>query len=60
MQHSLQLLVDQCMWNKKEVCFQYASVCKNMGFEYVIGDKSEKENNEKWPKNKAAKDNNND
>ena len=41
-QHPERLLVDQCMWRKKAVCFRYASVCRKMGLEYVKGDKFEK------------------
>ena len=29
-QHPKKISTDQCMWNKKAVCFQYASVCKHM------------------------------
>ena len=45
---------------KKVVCFQYASVCRQMGLEYVKGDKFEKGNKDKWPKHKAVKDNKDD
>jgi len=55
-QHPVRFSVDQCMWNKKAVCFQYASVCRKMGLEYVKGDKFEKGSKEKWPKHKAVQD----
>ena len=41
-QHPARFLVDHCMWNKKAMCFQYASVCRKMGLEYEKGDKFEK------------------
>ena len=48
------------MWNKKAMCFQYASVFRKMGLKYVKGDKFEKGNKDKWPKHKAVKEDNND
>ena len=44
------------MWNKKVVCFRYASVSRTMGLKYVKADKFEKGNEDKWPKHKAVKD----
>ena len=44
------------MWNKKAVCFRCGSVCKNMGLEYVKGDKFKKGCEDKWPNHKAVKD----
>ncbi len=41
-QHPSRFTTDQCMWNKKAVCFQYASVCKQMGLKYVKADEFEK------------------
>ena len=46
-------MTDQCMWNKKAVCFRYASVCKQMGLKYVKADEFEKGKEDKWPKHKA-------
>ena len=31
------------MWNKKAVCFRYASVCKQMGLKYVKASEFERE-----------------
>ena len=47
------------MWNKKAVCFQYVSVCKQMRLKYVKADEFEKGKEDKWPKHKdkAVKDN---
>ena len=58
-QHPTHFSTDQCIWNKKAVYFRYASMCKQMGLEYVKWDKFEKGNEDKWPKNKAktVKDN---
>ena len=53
MQHPEQFLNDQCMWNKKSVCFQYASVCKQMGLKYVKANEFKKGKKDKWPKHKA-------
>ena len=46
------------MWNKKAVCFRYASVCKQMGLKYVKANEFEKGKEGKWPKHKvkAAKE----
>ena len=54
MQHREQFLTDQCMWNKKAVCFQYAIVCKQMGLKYVKSNEFEKGKEDKWPKHKAT------
>ena len=59
-QHPARFSVDQCMWNKKAVCFRYASVCRKMGLEYVKGNKFKKGSKDKWPKHKAVKDNKKD
>ena len=52
-QHPEQFSTDQCMWNKKAVCFRYASVCKQMGLKYVKANEFEKGKEDKWPKQKA-------
>ena len=57
--HPAGIVDNKCMRNKKVACFQYASVCRKMGLKYVKGEKFEKGNEDKWPKHKAAKDNNN-
>ena len=53
--HPSRIADNKCRWNKKVVCFQYVSVCRQMGLEYVKGVKFEKGNEEKWPKHKAVK-----
>ena len=58
--HPSRIADDKCMWNKKVVCFQYASVCRKMGLEYVKKENFEKGKEHKWPKKKAAKDKNDD
>ena len=35
LQHLKRFSISQCMWNKKEVCFRYAIVCKQMRLKYV-------------------------
>ena len=36
-------MTDQCMWNKKNVCFRYLAVCKQMGLKYIKGTSSKRE-----------------
>ena len=52
-QHLEKLLTDQCMWNKKAVCFRYLAMCKQMGLKYIKGHEFEKGKEDKWPKHKA-------
>ena len=52
-QHPERFLMDQCMWNKKATCFQYAAVCKQIGLKYVNANEFEKGKEEKWQKHKA-------
>ena len=56
MNHPSRIANNKCMWNKKVVCFQYGSVCRQMGLKYVKGDKFKKGNKDKWQKHKAVKD----
>ena len=37
--HPLRITDNKCMWNKKVMCFRYASMCRTMGLKYVKGDK---------------------
>ena len=46
-------MTDQCMWNKKNVCFRYLAMCKHMGLKYIIGHEFKKGKEIKWPKHKA-------
>ena len=55
-QHPDRFTKEQCMWNKKAVCFRYASVCKQMGLIYLKGHEFEKGNEDKWPKHKPKED----
>ena len=55
-QHPERFLTNQCMWNKKAVCFRYSSVCKQMGLKYVKASEFEKGKEDKWPKHKAKED----
>ena len=65
-QHLPRFTTDQCMWNKKAVCFRYTSVCKQMGLKYVKVNEFEMGKEDKWQKHKAKavkddkKENNND
>ena len=52
-QHPERFSADQCMWNKKAVCFRYNAVCKQMGLKYMHASEFEKGKEEKWPKHKA-------
>ena len=45
-------MTNQCMWNKKAVCFRYVSMCKQMGLKYVKANEFEKGKEDKWPKHK--------
>ena len=58
--HPSRIVGDKCMWNKKVACLRYERVCRKMGLEYVKKDKFEKGKEDKWPKHKAAKDENDD
>ena len=46
-------MTDQCMWNKKALCFRYVSMCKQMKPKYVKANEFEKGKEDKWPKHKA-------
>jgi hypothetical protein len=52
-QHPERFSADQCMWNKKAVCFRYNAVCKQMGLKYMNASEFEKGKEDKWPKHKA-------
>ena len=52
-QHPERFSTDQCMWNKKAVCYRYNSMCKQMGLKYVKATEFEKGKEDKWPKHKA-------
>ena len=52
-QHPEKFSTDQCMWNKKAVCFRYAAVCKQMRLKYIKGHEFEKGKEDEWPKHKA-------
>ena len=52
-QHPERFSTNECMWNKKAVCFRYAAVCKQMGLKYIKGHEFEKGKEDEWPKHKA-------
>ena len=53
LQHPDRFSANECMWNKKAICFRYASVCKRMGLKYIKGNEFEKGKEDEWPKHKA-------
>ena len=52
-QHPDRFSTNECMWNKKAICFRYAPVCKQMGLKYIKGNEFEKGKEDEWPKHKA-------
>jgi hypothetical protein len=52
-QHPDRFSTNECMWNKKAICFRYAPVCKQMGLKYINGNEFKKGKEDEWPKHKA-------
>jgi hypothetical protein len=52
-QHPEKFSTDQCMWNKKAVCFRYTAECKQMQLKYIKGHEFKRGKEDKWPKHKA-------
>jgi hypothetical protein len=52
-QHPERFSTNECMWNKKAVCFRFADVCKQMKLKYIKGHEFEKGKEDEWPKHKA-------